>query len=655
MKKTRILTLAALFSILTALFCINVYAQETEVTLYIDQNTTVEESSQNGTLEAPFSTTKAAQTYAKTLDAETVILYFTGDFTQVSGGNGTIGIDGKTVKVTAESNAVKFTLPAGTLYPTSGRGNVEFSNITLVKGLKTSEYYDIDMRGYNLTFGEGLKTSGELHINQIWSTDTVLDNQMLTFDTEEWANFHVNVGNYAGGTVKGNVTVTLNGLITAHNLGVSFRNAGCSFLGTQNYIINGGSTVRNYLLGKGTAQHGKRYIQINKGGAIDVYTTGDSASLTSENYSGVNIIEINGGIINSTGNGTEGGVSKTEPANFKKINAYPGSEEAWKNVTRVVIFNNNASPEVTVGDTGAIAVRVAAGGKAQAVTTEPTEENGWACELLGFEIDIPEGYSTVLVDGKIATAEDGLYAIAEAGAHTVTFEKDYEITVSADNADAGSVSGAGTYAYGTKATLKAEANFGYAFDGWYLGEEKVSADAEYEVEITAKADYIAKFVKAKIEISGSVVFAKEENSAPYNEVYEDGTTYNNAAVLEIYAGEDCVLTATENENGVLEFTFSEELGTYRVVAVKNGYIAFDEEIEIAKGDELAAIKLIPGDIKGSYEEACGDGKVDIDDFVRVLRGFNTSSADKLRHAVDINEDREVNVTDLGYIKAALNK
>lgn len=654
MKKTKFLTLAALFTILTAIFCINAYAQETEVTLYIDQNTTVEASSQNGTSEAPFSTTKAAQTYAKTLDAETVVLYFTGDFTQVHGGNGTIGIDGKTVKVTAESNAVKFTLPAGTLYPPAGRGNVEFSNITLVKGLKTTEYYDIDMRGYNLTFGKGLKTSGDLHVNQVWSTDTSLDNQTLTFDTEEWANFHVNVGNYAGGTVKGNVTVNINGLITAHTMGVSYRNAGSTFLGTQNYIVKGGSTVRELLLGKGTAQHGKRYVQINKGGVIDVYTTGDSASLTSESYSGVNIIEINGGIINSTGDGTVGGINKTEPANYKKINAYPGSEEAWKNVTRVVIFNNNASPEVTVGDTGAIAVRVAKGGYASAVTTEPTEANNWACELLGFEIDIPDGYSTVLIDGEIATANDGLYSITEAGAHTVTFEKDYEITVSADNAEAGTVTGAGTYAYGTKATLKAEANFGFAFDGWYLGEEKVSADAVYEAEVKANADYVAKFVKAKIEIGGNVILANE-NGTPYNETYDDGTTYNNAAVLNVYDGEELVFTATEDENGTLEFAFSEELGTYRVVIVKNGYLTFDEEIEIAKGDELSGIKLIPGDIKGSYEDACGDGKVDIDDFVRVLRGFNADSADKLRHAVDINEDREVNVTDLGFIKATLNK
>ena len=74
--------------------------------------------------------------------------------------------------------------------------------------------------------------------------------------------------------------------------------------------------------------------------------------------------------------------------------------------------------------------------------------------------------------------------------------KQYEITVTADPAGGGRVSGAGTYEHGVRATLKATANASYRFDGWYLGDERVSQDAEYAPQVTGPADYTAKFAFA---------------------------------------------------------------------------------------------------------------------------------------------------------------
>ena len=45
----------------------------------------------------------------------------------------------------------------------------------------------------------------------------------------------------------------------------------------------------------------------------------------------------------------------------------------------------------------------------------------------------------------------------------------------------------------------------------------------------------------------------------------------------------------------------------------------------------------------------------LDDFVRIIRGFASESSDKLKNAVDINEDGNINVTDLGYVKSNLGK
>ena len=50
-----------------------------------------------------------------------------------------------------------------------------------------------------------------------------------------------------------------------------------------------------------------------------------------------------------------------------------------------------------------------------------------------------------------------------------------------------------------------------------------------------------------------------------------------------------------------------------------------------------------------------DGVIDIDDFVRVLRGFASDTNSKLSNAVDINEDGFVNVSDIAFVKANLGK
>ena len=67
-------------------------------------------------------------------------------------------------------------------------------------------------------------------------------------------------------------------------------------------------------------------------------------------------------------------------------------------------------------------------------------------------------------------------------------------------------------------------------------------------------------------------------------------------------------------------------------------------------DEIPA--LIAGDIKGAFEAEEGDGKIDIDDFIRVLRGFGENNDNTLlRQNVDINEDGAVTVADLAIIKS----
>jgi hypothetical protein len=68
----------------------------------------------------------------------------------------------------------------------------------------------------------------------------------------------------------------------------------------------------------------------------------------------------------------------------------------------------------------------------------------------------------------------------------------YTITVNAEN---GTVTGAGTYDYGTNVTLTATANPGYEFVNWTRAGEEVSTDASYTIEVTEDVDLVANFAK----------------------------------------------------------------------------------------------------------------------------------------------------------------
>ena len=71
----------------------------------------------------------------------------------------------------------------------------------------------------------------------------------------------------------------------------------------------------------------------------------------------------------------------------------------------------------------------------------------------------------------------------------------YDITVSANPANAGTVTGEGTYDTGTTATLTATANEGYTFTNWTRNGVAVSTNAEYSFTVSAanSGEYVANF------------------------------------------------------------------------------------------------------------------------------------------------------------------
>ena len=228
--------------------------------------------------------------------------------------------------------------------------------------------------------------------------------------------------------------------------------------------------------------------------------------------------------------------------------------------------------------------------------------------------------------------------------------KEYDVTFDA---------GEGSFAEGKTVTVKATFDTqitapsevpkksGYSFIGW---------SPEVGVLTTEGATFTAVYEEKapeEVAVSVKIVLEREENAKPHGNfaklyIYSDNTK-------QVLKGE-YELENAETEGSALETEITLTEGTYYVEIVKNGYLAYKTELTVSvDGISLKEIKLVPGDIKGDYADECGNGIIDIDDFVRVLRGFSQNASEELCIAVDINEDGDVNVADIGYIKANLGK
>ena len=107
----------------------------------------------------------------------------------------------------------------------------------------------------------------------------------------------------------------------------------------------------------------------------------------------------------------------------------------------------------------------------------------------------------------------------------------FEITASAEPAEGGVISGAGTYGYGSTCTLMATANEGYTFMYWTENGVQVSTSAWYSFNVTSDRELVAHF---------TLPFAVTATANP-----TEGGTVGGAGSY-VY-GSTCTMTATPNE------------------------------------------------------------------------------------------------------------
>ena len=112
-------------------------------------------------------------------------------------------------------------------------------------------------------------------------------------------------------------------------------------------------------------------------------------------------------------------------------------------------------------------------------------------------------------------------------------QADYDVTVSVNPENAGSVIGAGNYKHGETVTLTAIPNFGYKFVSWTENDNVVSEELEYVFTITSNRNLVANFELLTYEVAISLNI---ENAG----VVLGAGNYTH--------GDNVTVTATPNEN-----------------------------------------------------------------------------------------------------------
>ena len=197
------------------------------------------------------------------------------------------------------------------------------------------------------------------------------------------------------------------------------------------------------------------------------------------------------------------------------------------------------------------------------------------------------------------------------------------------------------------------------FSAWGMGyseiekrttDEAVSPLAGYTATVDGKEAFIsANFHKGikqeEVTVSGKVTLEGRESGT--------GALYDFAKLYILDDTDDAVgyIVLEDSDSDKRTFTYKANVnpGEYTLKVVKNGYVTRNVVVNVSENCTLPDIVLHGGDI--ADETGLSDGKIDIDDFIRVLRGFSAEFPNDLKHAVDINEDGQITVSDLAIIKS----
>jgi hypothetical protein len=166
---------------------------------------------------------------------------------------------------------------------------------------------------------------------------------------------------------------------------------------------------------------------------------------------------------------------------------------------------------------------------------------------------------------QVSTNATYTFTVTESATFVAHFQlQSFTISLSANPANAGSVSGAGTYDYGTSCTVTATPYQRYLFANWTENGTVVSTDQSYTFTVTANRTLVANFEIPMVEITTEV------NPEEAGSVIGAGT---------YHYGDEVTLTIVRNE----DWSFQNWTENGQVVSVEMNYtfIATEDRVLIA--------------------------------------------------------------------------
>jgi hypothetical protein len=190
---------------------------------------------------------------------------------------------------------------------------------------------------------------------------------------------------------------------------------------------------------------------------------------------------------------------------------------------------------------------------------------------------------------QVSTNATYTFTVTESAAYVAHFQiQSFTISLSANPANAGTVSGDGTYDYGTSCTVTATPFQRYLFANWTENGVVVSTEQSYTFTVTANRTLVANFEIPMVEIT-TAVYPEEAGTVIGDGIYH----YGDEVTLTIVRNEDWAFQ-NWTENGEV---VSEEM-TYTFIATEDRVLVANFLYTEGIGESSVSAKVYPNPTHG---------------------------------------------------------
>ncbi|MCQ2344550.1 MAG: T9SS type A sorting domain-containing protein [Paludibacteraceae bacterium] len=361
-------------------------------------------------------------------------------------------------------------------------------------------------------------------------------------------------------TINGGTVIANGGLLAAGIGGGEFGNG-------SNIIINGGTVTaygEDYSAGIGGGQNGNGSDIIINGGSVTATSKAYGAGIGGGNGGGGSNITINGGSVTANGGNCGAGIGGGNGGSGSNISINGGSVTAnggalgdgigggngggGSNITvattLLVRADGNNPPTTVITNTGSdlagslsdrcyVTIKTPTPAIVSANVNDETmgSVTGAGEYLIGDQVSltaIPTAHHHFVNWDNGSTDNPLTFIVDMDSTVTANFAIDqHEVTTAVNDTALGSVTGAGTYDYGTTVTLTAIPVAHAEFTGWSNGETANPLNITLTSDTTVTANFILRSSVDDTEADSYVAYAG------YNEIVVTGAADHTVAVYDM--------------------------------------------------------------------------------------------------------------------------